>query len=125
EIVITVTPKAITVVPTAGQGKVYGAMEPATYGYELAEGDALGFDDELTDIVSAASREAGVDVGADDIVLAFGGDQAGNYEITFEADNNTFTITPLEITVVAEDKSKVFGSDDPALTYAFSPELVG
>src|SRR5690606_28583071 len=84
EIVVTVTPKAITVVPTAGQGRVYGAMDPATYGYELAEGDALGFDDELTDIVSAASREAGVDVGHYDIELEFAGERANNYAVTFE-----------------------------------------
>src|SRR5690606_27808101 len=37
----------------------------------------------------------------------------------------TLTITPLGVTVTAEDKTKVFGSDDPALTYTFSPELVG
>src|SRR5690606_14560887 len=125
EIVVTVTPKAITVVPTAGQGRVYGAMDPATYGYELAEGDALGFDDELTDIVSAASREGGVDVGHYDIELEFAGERANNYAVTFEMDNNAFMITPLAIAVTAEDKSKVFGSDDPALTYTFAPELVG
>src|SRR5690606_29087456 len=93
EIVVTVTPKAITIVPTAGQGKVYGAVEPATYGYELTEGDALGFDDELTEIVSAASREAGVDVGHYDIELAFAGELANNYAVTFEMDNNVFTFT--------------------------------
>jgi len=125
EIVVTVAPKAVTVVPVAGQGKIYGANEPAAYSYELAEGDVLAFDDELTDIVSATSRESGEDVGAYDIKLVFGGDQAGNYAISFEADNNAFTVTPLAITVTAEDKSKVFGADDPALTYTFAPELIG
>src|SRR5690606_9922887 len=34
------------------------------------------------------------------------------------------TITPLAIKVTAEDKSKAFGADDPALTYTFTPELI-
>ncbi|MGV3762200.1 BspA family leucine-rich repeat surface protein, partial [Parapedobacter sp.] len=125
EIPVAVAPKAVTVVPTADQGKVYGTVEPTTYGYELAEGDALAFDDGLADIVSSTSRETGEDVGAYDIELVFGGDRAGNYAITFEADNNAFTVTPLAITVTAEHKSKVFGTADPALTYTFTPELVG
>src|SRR5690606_33385818 len=37
----------------------------------------------------------------------------------------TLTITPLEVTVTATDKTKVFGADDPAFTYTFIPELVG
>ncbi|MEC3879004.1 gliding motility-associated C-terminal domain-containing protein, partial [Parapedobacter sp. 10938] len=36
----------------------------------------------------------------------------------------TLTITPLEIVVTAADKTKAFGTDDPALTYTFAPELV-
>src|SRR3546814_8609486 len=34
------------------------------------------------------------------------------------------TITSLEITVTADDQSKAFGTDDPALTYTFTPELI-
>src|SRR5690606_31717506 len=46
-----------------------------------------------------------------------------NYVLVFEA--GALTITPLETTVVADDKTKVFGTDDPALTYTFMPELIG
>src|SRR5690606_38298468 len=49
-----------------------------------------------------------------------GGDNYEDAELTA-----TLTITPLAITVTAEDKSKAFGSDDPALTYTFTPELIG
>src|SRR5690606_10350440 len=125
EIPVTVAPKAITVVPVADQGKIYGANEPAAYGYELAEGDVLAFDDELADIVSAISREAGENVGRYDIELEFAGERANNYAVTFETDNNVFRIIPRQITVTAEDKSKAFGADDPVLTYTFTPELVG
>ncbi|WP_188505791.1 BspA family leucine-rich repeat surface protein [Parapedobacter pyrenivorans] len=125
EIAVTVAEQPITIVAITNQGKVYGADEPAAYGYALAEGDVLAFDDGLTDIVSAASREEGEDVGAYDIELTFGGDQADNYAITFEVDNNAFVVIPLEITVIATDEAKVFGEDDPVLTYTFMPELIG
>src|SRR5690606_15826732 len=35
------------------------------------------------------------------------------------------TITPFEIAVTAADKMKALGTDDPALTYTFTPEPVG
>src|SRR5690606_17226736 len=64
-----------------------------------------------------------------------GGTDAGAYEITalINGGNNyedteltaTLRITPLGLTVTAEDKSKAFGSEDPALTYTFTPELIG
>src|SRR5690606_19360201 len=113
------------VVATADQGKVYGADEPEECGYELAGGDALAFEDELTAIVAEASREEGEDVGDYDIELTFGADRADNYAITFEADNNAFVVTPLEITVTASDKTKAFGAANPAFTYTFTPELIG
>ncbi|PPK99898.1 BspA family leucine-rich repeat surface protein [Parapedobacter indicus] len=125
EFAVTVAQKPIVIVAAADQGKVYGADEPAVYGYALAEGDVLAFDDELTDIVSTARREAGEHVGAYDIELEFEGIQANNYVITFNAVNNAFVITPLEITATAADKTKVFGTNDPTLTFTFTPELIG
>src|SRR5690606_12140038 len=124
-IVVTVAPKAIHIVPTADQGKVYGTEEPAAYGYMLTEGDVLAFDDELTDIVSTASRATGENVGSYNIELAFEGTKADNYAVTFDLDNQGFTITPLEVTVVAAEKSKIYGTDDPELAYSFAPELIG
>ena len=121
---VTVAQKAITIIPTADQGKVYGADDPDTYAYGLADGDMLAFDDALTDIVSATTRQEGEGVGAYDIELAVDGEQAVNYAISFEADNDAFVIMPLEITVTVENKTKVFGMDDPALTYMYAPELI-
>src|SRR5690606_14575023 len=122
---VQVIPKSIHLIATAGQGKIYGADEPDTFSYTLAEGYTLALDDDLTDIVSAVSREAGEDVGIYDIGLTFECVAAEKYAITFDTDNNAFEITPREATVTAADKHKVFGSDDPELTYTFTPELVG
>src|SRR3546814_6017818 len=57
-------------------------------------------------------------------LLAFGGERGSNYAITFEPDNNAFAVTPLAVTVTAAGKTKVFGTDDPALTYTFTPALI-
>lgn len=125
EIVVNIAPKAITIVATPDQGKMYGAEEPTMYGYELLAGDALAFDDELSDIVSVASREEGEHVGTYPIELEFEGELAGNYDISFETDNDAFSIIPLQITVTADSQTKVFGAVDPALTYTFAPVLIG
>ncbi|WP_188752688.1 BspA family leucine-rich repeat surface protein [Parapedobacter defluvii] len=125
KVAVRVAPRTITIIPTTNQGKIYGADDPTFYGFALVDGDALAFDDELADIVSAASREAGENVGSYDINLEFAGEQVLNYSITFETDNNVFRITPLQITVTAENQAKTFGTDDPELTYTFTPGLVG
>ncbi|MFC3197150.1 BspA family leucine-rich repeat surface protein [Parapedobacter deserti] len=62
-----------------------------------------------------------------------GATDAGEYEVTatVSGDNYetleltaTLTITPLAITVAADDQTKIFGSDDPELTYRVDPALV-
>ena len=104
---VTVAPKAITIVPTTGQGKVYGEADPDAYGYALAEGKALAFDDRLTDIVSATDREAGEDVGEYDITLALEGAKVNNYTVTFDAENDAFAITPATVQGVTLDDGSV------------------
>src|SRR5690606_9924424 len=64
-----------------------------------------------------------------------GATDAGTYAVTANVDGGdtyadaeltaTLTITPLAITATATDKTKAFGADDPALTYTFTPELIG
>src|SRR5690606_21433674 len=64
-----------------------------------------------------------------------GATDAGTYEVTATIDGGTnhedgeltatLTIAPLEITVTAAEQTKVFGADDPALTYTYAPELIG
>nr|WP_247716451.1 MBG domain-containing protein [Sinomicrobium weinanense] len=122
---VSVAPGAITVVPEPGQAKVYGEDDPGEYGYALAEGSELEEGDALTEIISGSSRGEGEDAGAYDIILTFEGEKAANYDITFEEDNNAFAVTPYAITVTAEDKSRVYGADDPELTYMITPPLLG
>ena len=111
ELIITTT--TITVTADA-KTKTYGDKDPElTYTVSPASaGNALSGD---------LSREQGTDVGS--YAITQGSLTAGsNYTITFVSKN--LTITPKAITVTADAKSKMFGAQDPELTYTVSPDLV-
>jgi hypothetical protein len=111
---LTITTKPITV--TADPlSKVYGDDDPSlTYQFTppLISGDAFS---------GALSRELGENVGTYAILqhTLTAGD---NYAITYVSANLTITQRP--ITVTANPLSKVYGDDDPALTYQVTPPLV-
>ena len=105
---LSITPKPITVTAD-DKSKVYGQSDPAlTYSVtsgSLEPGDSLS---------GSLTRDPGEDVGTYDITQ--GALSAGaNYDLTFVA--GELSITPKPITVTADDKSKVYGSADPAFTY--------
>ena len=47
-----------------------------------------------------------------------------NYSVTY-VNNTTSSITPRPITVTADNQSKSFGSNDPSLTYTYTPTSTG
>ena len=111
--IYTITPKAI-VVTADDKTKVYGEE-----------------DEELTATVTGLvgkdtvkyelSRKSGEDVGKYAITPT-GEAEQGNYTVTYE--NGTYTITPKEVVVTADDKTKVYGEKDEELT-AVVTGLVG
>ncbi len=107
---------AITVTADSGQGKDYGDADPTltyTNTPSLPNGDTFS---------GALSRAAGENVGTYAIsqgTLSL----SSNYTITYVGAN--FAITPLDITVTADAKSKDYGGSDPALTYTYTPSLIG
>ncbi|MBE0540497.1 MAG: DUF4082 domain-containing protein [Verrucomicrobia bacterium] len=104
-----ITAKPITVAADAGQGKVYGAVDPAlTY----TPSEAVTFN-------GALARAAGEDVGNYAInqdTLSAG----ANYSITFVPAD--FAITPAVLAVTADDKSKVY---DGAVFSGFTSTITG
>ncbi|WP_257666067.1 BspA family leucine-rich repeat surface protein [Parapedobacter tibetensis] len=96
-------------------------LEDVTVAYN-GQLHSLTITGELPEGVSVTYRNNGrTDAGTQTVTAAIdGGDNYEDVELTAE-----LTVTPLEITVTADNKSKVFGSDDPALTYTFAPELIG
>ncbi len=109
---LTINPAPLTI-KADDKSKVYGDADPAfTVSYS---GFKLG---DTAAVVSGLTfnREEGEDVGQ--YVLTPSGATASNYTIAFES--GTLTINPAPLTIKADDKSKVYGDDDPAFTVSYS-----
>jgi hypothetical protein len=106
---VTARPVAVSADPKT---KVYGADDPELT-YQLTSGTLVGSDD----FSGALERVPGQNVGS--YAIEQGSLTLGtNYNITFTGAN--LTITPATLAVVAQPKTKEYGSDDPALTYLTS-----
>ena len=105
--------KALLSVTANPQTKVYGTADPTlTYGFSgLVNGDTSAV------FVGALGRAAGQNVG--NYAITIGTLSAGgNYTIAFTSAN--FSITPALLSVTANPQTKVYGANDPKLTYGFS-----
>ncbi|PPK99901.1 MBG domain-containing protein [Parapedobacter indicus] len=74
----------------------------------------------VTYIIEEKDGNRAVDVGMYKVIATI---SCSNYETLKLAAE--LEITPLNITVSVDSKAKVFGTDDPTLTYTVSPRLVG
>src|SRR5207249_4019484 len=107
----------VTVTPTAGQYKIYGAGDP-TLAYTFAPA-LVG-----TDTFSGAlARDAGANVGQYNITqgtLAL----STNYTLVFTG-GVKFEIKTLTVTVTPTGgQYKIYGAVDPTLAYSFTPALI-
>ena len=116
-VMVTVA-KAQLEVSADPQEKTYGDQDPELT-YEITEGELVG-NDELS---GELNREAGEDTGS--YAITQGSLSAGvNYAMTFVGED--FTIHPRALTILADDIDKVYGEDDPELTYEITDgELIG
>jgi gliding motility-associated-like protein len=111
----SITKKTVNVTATV-KTKIYGEADPAlTYTFSPT---LIG-----TDVFTGSlNRTAGENIGNYAIgqgTLALN----SNYTLAFTSADLNITSKPLTITAVA--KTKVYGTVDPALTYTFSPALIG
>ena len=113
---VTVTAKAITITPTDGQSKVYGAADP-TFAYTASP--ALESGDSFS---GTLGRAVGNNVGS--YAYTLGSLSAGtNYTLSLDS-GHTFAITEKAITITPTDgQSKVYGAADPSFAYTASPAL--
>ncbi|MEI7788755.1 MAG: MBG domain-containing protein [Chlorobiaceae bacterium] len=112
----TINQRPITLHATV-KSKIYGEDDP-TLAVSISSGSlgSVTVSDRLSDVTGTLSRQSGSSVGSYDIALGSGA-KVDNYAITFVTDNNAFSIKPRPITIAADDKSKVYGDADPALTW--------
>src|SRR5207247_2034062 len=108
---------SVTVTPTAGQYKIYGAVDPTlvyTVTPALITGDSF---------FGTLARVAGPNVGLYDItqgslVLST------NYTLVFTS-GVKFEIKKLSVTVMpTAGQYKIYGAGDPTLAYTFAPTLI-
>ena len=107
---LTINAKPITVTATA-KFKTYGDNDPALT-FTTAAGALVGNDT----LAGSLTRVAGVDVG--DYTINQGtvtNTNNTNYDISFTSAKLTINAKP--ITVTAEPKTKIYNTNDPALTY--------
>jgi len=113
-----ITQRPVTVTADAGQNKVYGNADPASYTYSntsLGTGVAL---------VGSLTRAAGEPVGSYAITQGGLTNAANaNYTITYVGDN--FAITPAPLAIQADDKSRVTGVPNPPFTATYSGFVSG
>jgi hypothetical protein len=111
----SVTKAALTVTPTAGQSKVYGASDPTfTYGVS----GLVNSDTAATAITGGAlGRAAGQTVAGAPYSYTLGTLASGNYSLSLGG-TNSFAITKAALTVTPiAGQSKVYGASDPTFTY--------
>uniref|UniRef100_Q3AQF8 Filamentous hemagglutinin-like protein n=1 Tax=Chlorobium chlorochromatii (strain CaD3) TaxID=340177 RepID=Q3AQF8_CHLCH len=113
---LSITQRSLTLSATPTQ-KVYGEADP-TLAVTITSGSlaSSSVQDALGDVTGLLSRQVGNNVGSYDLQLG-SGSRASNYNITFTANNNAFTIMPRPVVVAANNFSKVYGDADPALTW--------
>ncbi|WP_316837546.1 MBG domain-containing protein [Pedobacter nutrimenti] len=110
-----ITAKPITVTATAGQSKVYGAVDPL-FAYTITSGGPLKTGDTFT---GALARAAGENIGAAYAINQGTLSAGSNYTITFVPNNFAITAKPITVTATA-GQSKVYGAIEPILAYTIT-----
>lgn len=107
--VFTINKRPITITPHS-LSKTYGQNDPA-FTYSITTGN-LVFGDKLT---GQLSRVQGEDVGNYQFLIG----SVNNPSYTITLSDVDFVINQLTITLEADNKSKFYADNDPALTYSF------
>jgi outer membrane protein OmpA-like peptidoglycan-associated protein len=111
--VLSITPRAI-VIDISSLDKIYGDADPS-FTWAVTSGSLVG-DDTLSGVLS---RVAGENVGNYAISGVVDGDLAnGNYDYTIN--NGQLTINQRPLVLTADSLMKIYGAEDPALTWRIS-----
>ncbi|CAN1535534.1 FhaB Large exoproteins involved in heme utilization or adhesion [Burkholderiaceae bacterium] len=115
----SITPRPITLTATP-LNKIYGNAD-LTLAATITAG-SLGsttVSDTLADVTGTLTRAAGENVGSYSVALGTG-IKAANYAITFDANNQAFSITKAPLTVTANNAIKTYGDANPTLSATVS-----
>ena len=120
---LTVTPRPITITPTA-QSKTYGqTANLGTTGFSIG-GSGLVNGNAINSAILASTGAAATAHAGNYAMTAsnatFSSGNASNYAITYSTANNALTVNPLGITIKADNQSKTYGDTHALGTAAFS-----
>ncbi|MCH7398008.1 Ig-like domain-containing protein, partial [Belliella sp. DSM 107340] len=109
---LTVGQKAVTIT-AEDQSKVYGEINPSlTFTYDgLVNGDEKVSTEPSISTTATASSNTGT------YPIALSGGSDANYAITLA--NGTLTVGQKTLTIIADDKSKIYGESNPSLTFTY------
>ena len=111
---LTVTPRLITVAADH-QNRVYGDANPVLT-YRITSGSLVNGDSLTGALATSADGTSGVSsYGITQGTLA----SSSNYALTYNS--GILSVTPRELTVIANAQSRVYGDANPALTYTIAP----
>jgi hypothetical protein len=109
---LQITPRAL-LARADGLTRLYGAANPP---FTISYSGFVG-SDTVSNLavlpVASSSAQSNSPIGAYDITLTGGSDT--NYSLVLS--NGTLTVTPANLSITADPKTKTYGAADPALTY--------
>ncbi len=115
-VTVTVNKRDVDIVADAKE-KIYGTNDPELT-YHISDETPLVHGDTISSAFTGSIiRNTGENVG--DYMIIDYGVSSTNYNVRTYTPAN-LTIKPRKVTVTAEDKSKIYGLDDPELTYTIS-----
>ncbi|GHT02240.1 hypothetical protein AGMMS49525_05420 [Bacteroidia bacterium] len=97
-----ITPATLTITPSAGQSKIFGASDPTSYAYTAS---GWKYSDDVSLLTGALSRTAGEDVGTYAILQGTLAETGSNYTIDFtqgvmfEIEAATFALAAATVTI--------------------------
>ncbi|WP_129778136.1 MBG domain-containing protein [Peristeroidobacter soli] len=121
-----ITQRAITIVTTSGQGKIYGTDDPASAAsaYSISTGNLVSGDTLGGSIGRLAGESVGSYAFTQGSVGVADGNSGNNYAVTFDGSSHPFAITQASLTVSLPNQTKVYGADDPSLA-SITPTMSG
>ena len=111
----TINKANLTVTPTTGLTKIYGALDP-TLTYTTSA--LLNSDASIAGLSGTLTRATGENVG--NYAYSVSGLSSTNYTFTMVGSPSEFAISARPITVTANTLNKVYGNSDPTLTYTLT-----
>ena len=115
DVALKINRKAVTV--TAGKQKIYGTDDPVVP-RDLATVTGLVEGEDASLIFFEALRDPGEDAGSYSITISDCPEEQGNYSVSTV--DGYFVINPRPVVVKADNKSKVYGDDEPDFTVTIS-----